>query len=316
MDIQDQDQDQDSTIVLVCIDRFQPYIITNIDFLIRLQHHHIVVLTNRHLFSFFENCDPNRRDATPTEIFSQFVHLVAIEDLSDPFEYLKRSQMDSVFLLNTSMRFFYLYAYMKKYNVSNVFHIENDVILFYNVSVLYPFLLHSRFKDKMLIPFDSYERNIGSIVFVPHFDVLGKILALYRPECNDMQNFVSLYKQLPQCIDSFPIFVLGVESGNEEIDFVCRNFHYFGGFIFDAAAIGQYLGGVDPKNIPGNTAGFVNETCVVKYNHYRFQWKNIDHVYRPILILSGRSHVIQYGELEIPIFNLHVHSKDLNKFIL
>ncbi len=35
--------------------------------------------------------------------------------------------------------------------------------------------------------------------------------------------------------------------------------------IFDGAAIGQYLGGVDPINCPGDTTGFVNETCVTKW---------------------------------------------------
>ena len=52
-------------------------------------------------------------------------------------------------------------------------------------------------------------------------------------------------------------------------DMYSTNYNKFNG-IFDSAAIGQYLGGVDPKNISGNTKGFINKTCVVKYNNYNF----------------------------------------------
>ena len=31
--------------------------------------------------------------------------------------------------------------------------------------------------------------------------------------------------------------------------------------------MGQYLSGVDPRNNPNNTVGFINETCVIKYNN-------------------------------------------------
>ena len=78
--------------------------------------------------------------------------------------------------------------------------------------------------------------------------------------------------------------------------------------IFDAAAIGQYLGGVDPRNIPGDTTGFINETCVVNYSYYKFIWKFnlILNIYQPYILIDN---------IEILINNLHIHSKSLKKFI-
>ena len=218
------------------------------------------------------------------------------------------------FWTHASMRFFYLYSYMKKYNVENVIHIENDVMIFYNVSVLEPYL-HGN--AKIYLPFDSYESNIASIMFIPTGELLGRVLEQYDSKLNDMQNFVVISKRFPEWIDSFPIFILGVERGNPEIDFVCKNYHTFGGFLFDGAAIGQYLGGIYPANCSSNksTVGFVNETCVIKYNKYNFYWKLIDGVFCPFMVISSHPSIGD-GKLEFPIFNLHAHCKDLKTFIL
>ena len=75
--------------------------------------------------------------------------------------------------------------------------------------------------------------------------------------------------------------------------------------IFDTAAIGQYLGGIDPKNESGDTTGFINEDCVVKYDKYKFKWIKNGKYYFPHIIIN---------EKIIPINNLHIHSKNLKNF--
>ena len=57
----------------------------------------------------------------------------------------------------------------------------------------------------------------------------------------------------------------------------------------------------------GNTVGFINETCVIKYNIYTFKW-----------IKKGKYKFphIQINNKLIPINNLHIHSKNLKKFLL
>ena len=106
----------------------------------------------------------------------------------------------------------------------------------------------------------------------------------------------------------FPIFhnnVVVDDVNADEFKFVSANFDKFN-YIFDAAAIGQYLGGVDPKNTAGDTTGFVNETCIIKYDKYKFEWKIIDDMKKPFIIIDNESY---------PIFNLHIHSKNLDKFV-
>jgi hypothetical protein len=118
-----------------------------------------------------------------------------------------------------------------------------------------------------------------------------------------MENFVSIKKKT-NLIKNFPIFT-NIDGLNDEQKFVCENCDMFP-FIFDAAAIGQYIGGVDPRNESGNTIGFVNETCVIKYNNYKIWFEEKNGFKKPF---------IQIQDKIIPIFNLHIHSKNLEKFM-
>ena len=62
----------------------------------------------------------------------------------------------------------------------------------------------------------------------------------------------------------------------------------------------------DPNNDPKNTVGFVNETCIIKYNQFKFIWITINDIKRPFLKIE---------DTEIRIFNLHIHHKDLQNFV-
>jgi len=276
----------ETNIILVCLDNFQEYIITNINQLIRLKHTSIYVITNEKFFNKFDqfNC----------------IKLIDVVELNDTFNFKSKTQLDSTFRggfwMLTSLRFFYIYELMKKLNISNVFHIENDVLLYYNCNIL------NNTMDKVHIPFDTFQRNIASIIFIPNHEIFFNILSKYDFTNNDMYNFQHILNTT-NYIDTFPIFV---ESDNsDEVKFVTKNYKKFG-FIFDAAAMGQYLGGIDPRNQSGNTVGFINETCVIKYNNYKFLWKEINFIKKPF---------IKYGEHIIPIFNLHIHSKNLINFV-
>lgn len=279
-------------IVLVCINNFQEYILSNIKQLVRLGHKSIYVITNR---DFFAN-------------FSEYVEniiLVAMEEMADSYRYNETTQLDNQFRGGfwalTSARFFYLYEFMRKYAIENVIHLENDVLIYYNIDVLDGMLD----KTKIYLPFDTFTRNIASIMFIPSQDILKAVLDKYDFAKNDMENFSSIQAETG-LINNFPIFINNTD-GSPEYQFVTRGYEDFH-MIFDAAAIGQYLGGVDPRNIPGNTRGFVNETCIIKYDQYNFIWKMIDHIKRPFIVITDSTG-------NIPIFNLHIHSKALEHFV-
>ncbi len=124
-----------------------------------------------------------------------------------------------------------------------------------------------------------------------------------------MYNFSEIRKKTG-LIRTFPIFV-SEDDEIEERAFVCTGYNKFGGYIFDAAAIGQYVGGVDPRNTPGDTRGFVNETCVIKYaDEGEIMWTTEDAsgFRKPFLKIKGNN-------TKVPIFNLHIHSKNLHLYV-
>jgi hypothetical protein len=283
------------SLVLVCLENFQEYILTNIAQLLRLGHTEIYVLTNQHLFHEFEP-------------FNDILKLVDVETLEDPFDFKGKSSLDKGFRggfwFHTSARFFVIHAFMLKHGVKDVIHIENDVLLYYNVDEEFDY----GNDKKLYIPFDTYERNIASIVYIPDADVFSKILEHYDFGKNDMYNFSEIRKRT-QLIQNLPIFVDGEGDAFDTVlvgDALEKAFvsNGFKKYIFDAAAIGQLVGGVDPRNAAGDTRGFVNETCVIKYKEEgEIIWREVDGFNKPFIKIFMK---------EVPIFNLHIHCKNLS----
>jgi hypothetical protein len=169
--------------------------------------------------------------------------------------------------------------------------------------MLYKNLTNYQFNtDKVATIFDCNNRVIPSVIYIPtpaHFKV---IIENYNHSLNDMQNLAKFDENI---IERLPLYI--ELKTNKETDMVTKNFSKYN-TVFDAAAIGQYLAGVDPRNMSGDTRGFVNETCVIKYNINKFFWiKNeISSLYAPYILINN-----EY----IPIFNLHIHSKNLKDFM-
>uniref|UniRef100_A0A6C0DQ65 Nucleotide-diphospho-sugar transferase domain-containing protein n=1 Tax=viral metagenome TaxID=1070528 RepID=A0A6C0DQ65_9ZZZZ len=283
-------------IILFCVNNFQEYIIPNIQQLIALGNKNIYVITNAEFFIHFETVKTH-------------IELINVYDLNDVYNFANNARVDSHFRNGfwtlTSLRFFYIYDLMKTYHLTDVIHIENDVLIYYNVDELKP-SLNSNY---VYLPFDCYNRNIASIMYIPNSDIFKIVLDNYNFGVSDMDNF-STIKWETGLIETFPIFPLKYAITDEQ-KYVSKNYDDFH-FIFDAAAIGQYLGGIDPFHTlekaddEKNTEGFVNETCVIKYNTYNIRKINVNGFLRPFIEINNE---------QIPIFNLHIHSKNLSKFL-
>lgn len=267
-------------IILISIGIFQEYILDNIKNLFLHNNKDITVITEKEYFNYFIDYD---------------IVLINKDDLDD-LNFNNNSKLDKNFRNGfwhfCSLRLFYLYSYINKYNISNCLHIENDVLLYYNLNNI---LFKS---DKICAVFDSEFRVIPSIIYIPSSDNLKYILDNYDFNKNDMENLgkfdENIIERLPICIP--------FENDNYSLS---KNFYRYN-LIFDAAAIGQYLGGVDERNISGDTRGFINETCIIKYNNYNFYWLKIENLYYPFIKINNEF---------IRIFNLHIHCKKLNLFL-
>ena len=163
--------------------------------------------------------------------------------------------------------------------------------------------------DKIWVPADSLRRSIASVLYIPNYEIFGLFLDNYNNQANDMQNLSYSQSIMPHLFDNFPICFQSEKHSTEQ-RFVTRTYPLFN-MIFDAAAIGQYLGGIDPRNSSNNanTIGFINETSVIKYDSYNFVWRTSldDDTRKPFIKLDDDTY--------IPIFNLHIHSKNLSQFV-
>jgi hypothetical protein len=269
-------------IILISVGNFQEYILDNINNLLLFNNIDIIVITNKDFFYYFNNYK---------------VILIDCNELSDN-NFNINSQLDKGFRNGfwhyCSLRLFYLYSYIKQYNLENCIHLENDVLTYINFEDI-----KDKFKEnKVYVTFDSYTRVIPGIIYIPNYKSFEPIIKNYDFCINDMENLAKFDESI---ILPFPIFP--IVNGN----IVKFNKLYFDfNMIFDAAAIGQFLGGIDPKNQHGNTIGFINETSVIKYNKYKFEWIKINDLFIPHLII---------GENKYKICNLHIHSKNVINFI-
>ena len=265
-------------IVLVSIGTFQKYIKENINQLLKFDFDIHVILD----FPFLKEMDK----------YKSSIELVNSATLQTDFD--KKSKLNKKFRNgfwnNASKRLFLVYEYIKKKKLKNVIHLENDVLLYNNMNY--------NFEEKIYLTIDSENRCIPGIIYIPKYELFTKLIENYDFRKNDMINLANFYLCNKDIVKTFPIIDNSIDKCiyNE-------NFTEFNS-IFDGAAIGQYLGGVDPRNISGDTRGFVNETCKIKYSKYAFKWVKKKY-YFPF---------IEINDNLIAINNLHIHCKKLKNF--
>lgn len=213
-------------------------------------------------------------------------------------------------------RFFFLHEYMMAYDLKDVVHLESDIMLYVDLATLTDLFNHYK---GIAAVFDADARCIPSFVYIPHkeaiTDLINYISNHAREPLSDMQ-FIAHYRNASprEKIDQLPLIMpayiqaYGLQNarGHKPADpnrycqyaDVCNA-------IFDGAAIGQFLGGIDP--IHGSLKiGFVNETCVFNVSLLNYVWEKDEQGRKvPYALFQGKKYRIN---------NLHIHSKQLDKF--
>lgn len=277
-------------VVLVCTGNFQSYILDNIQQLKNFQNNKITVITESEFFPHF-----------PSDI-----RLIDRKTLKNELleNYLQKTHLSQDFRggfwIHCFTRFLYIYQYMKNENKENVIHVENDVMTYFRMDE--EFLNKFDKEKEMYIILDNPNRCIPGLLFIRNYHIWEKLFQHLNFHNNDMEWLSSMYRTYPQHIDYLPNIHQDIQTHDIKWN------HDFDKWncIFDAAAMGQYLGGVDPRNISGNTIGFVNTDASFPYNGYRFQWFKENELWVPYLI---------DGDKKIKIMNLHIHCKNLQQFL-
>lgn len=204
------------------------------------------------------------------------------------------------FWFHTSARFFVLAEYMRRTGLEDVIHLENDVALHFDpLAKLDAFRAHAEFA----VPMDR-QRAIAGIVWFANANAASRLTQhmLANGQSNDMESVGAFCDKNPDIARPLPTVPMSyaIEKGLPVARY-CEGIERFGG-VFDAAAIGQYIGGVHWLNNPHDTRFFVNESSDLDLRDFDLSWDVTD---------GARFLSLNRAGERIPVLSIHAHSKDV-----
>jgi len=208
------------------------------------------------------------------------------------------------FWVKTTERFFVLEQFIKAYSIDALFHAEMDNLIF-DIDGLSTKL--DKIGRGIFCPRDSRSRGIASLIYINDHLALSELNAFATNNKLTEKNDMNLLGYLLNNSDKF--FSLPTEHLIQNEALVNWNSISPGDSegIFDAAALGQFLFGIDPRN--GGILlfnGFENENkgfdlwqlnYSININDRRFTIKN------------------RLNDQTFNLFNIHVHSKLFSQLI-
>jgi hypothetical protein len=227
------------------------------------------------------------------------IYCVGLEDIpktSIHYEFMNRSSLSHGFWRSASERFFYLYEYCLLKNLTNIVHIENDNLIYYDFTKFLDI-----FSTKPLwAVFDAEHRCIPSFVYIRNADSIKELAEFFLTNntANDMETLAMFRQCNPEFIGCLPIITNYIDPLPSRY---CEHAQTFG-VLFDGAAVGQYIGGIDKIHNNGNTEGFINETTIFKCDKAKVEWRQLNSLNIPYLN-------------DLPLVNLHIHSKELERWM-
>lgn len=217
------------------------------------------------------------------------------------------------FWISTTSRFFYIQRFMELFQITNAFHMENDIMLYEDLASICN-NLDTKF---MYMVQDNPKRVIPSIIYIPNDSILKDLTTYILQKYDSSSGFLN------------DMDLLGTYLNKKHFPFTFENNAGF--LIFDGAAIGQYLGGVDPNNLPTQptereeqlkrmnnpSKGFVNESSVFKITNGNpsFFRKDVflEHLRVTVQLIYAQQQQGEQHEIK-QVANLHIHSKQLYQF--
>jgi len=200
-------------------------------------------------------------------------------------------------------RFFLLYHLMDQYQLSNVFFLELDNLIYDD-----PMVWETSFaSNEMSYMYDNHGRGASGICFIQNKDILLQFTeyckhfiatnTVFLDEMSALHEFWVANKDRVQLLPThWPAADVPKET--------YMNYDNYQNTIFDAAALGIYLGGLDPYHTNGIiVTGQKSKWSAINCTQYKYKW-----------IIDDKNRKIPYvlhGDTWIKINNLHIHSKNL-----
>lgn len=263
----------------------------------------------------------NQGAVNPASLADHNITVVTCESLNktrNHLGFIQRNNLGGGFWSHTTERLFYVDDLITQYSLQNAFHLENDVMVYTNLETILP-LFEKNYPNMIGATFDCDTRCIPGFLYFANSKPSNKLTQFIaqnvRPGANDMV-FLSEFKDKHHktYIDHLPIVNTSYTNyyplmTPEKVTTSHPNFYtnHFSEFnsIFDAAAIGQYLGGIDPIH-GALKIGFINESCLFNPSYFTYEWE-ADEEGRLVPFALFKSQRIR-------INNLHIHSKNTQGF--
>jgi len=212
----------------------------------------------------------------------------------------------------TIIRLFFISNYINQNNFYNIYVIENDILLYYSLRDHH--ITFIKLYDEMAITTAGDDKCMTGLLFVKTpiamrmmmlymlrlVTTLTKkeIINIYKMDMIHEMSLMRAYsKDYPEDLQHLPILPFGEFSKNYEVF----------NSIFDPASWGQYVGGTT-DGIPGAKPSDHYIGRLLQNNpDYTVIWKEDDQ--------NRKIPYFDYQEKQVRINNLHIHSKNLHKYL-
>lgn len=257
--------------------------------------------------------------------FEQFINKDDV--IPVPIESLTPSRHHTLFATKATKEAFWRYTlerflvlddFIQQYDLRHVFHIENDVMLYFDLKERLP-SFQICYTNQVATTFDCDQRSVPSLVYIDNPSVsnlLAKFIALHATESTTDMLLLSLFKDfyyqkradhlpilIPAYADDYPLTNIFKDTAKDPEPFSAYLDEMQ--MIFDAAALGQFFGGIDPI-LGQSKPGFLGEASVFLPMFFEFTWiQDTKQRWIPYISYKGETY---------PIANLHIHCKDLARF--
>lgn len=249
---------------------------------------------------YIEDLPPS---AMHTEFVSKIVTMVDLDFRKNYWQYVFE-------------RFFLLDRFCKVHNPGSFYMIETDTMVYVPLDIIKT--TEGFFQQDMALPYDTLHQGYPCFVFFRNKEAVTKfatfMLHILRQQyLSDMIILALYWKHHPKEVFPYPVLppscntplrdrtsLIGFSAKKEETAFLSDSRFPI---LFDAIAFGQALGGIDPRNSNGNpTLGYINETALYSVEETQFRWIQMGHLWFPVVN-------------NLPLVNLHIHSKALANFL-
>jgi hypothetical protein len=192
-------------------------------------------------------------------------------------------------------RIFILDSIIQKFNLKNTIHFDNDVLVFHDISEIKhllsaPLYMTPHKLTEFTFGF-CYAKETSSLSSLS--EEIYKLILLGESKVKELTKDETHEMRLLGYANNNHITSLPVHpSINEPIN----------NFIFDPSSYGQFIGGT-PN---GHSPGFIDDMQLAG---------SCFKLYPPTIRFVDRKPILDFNSNSYKIFNLHVHSKQLDKYV-